>query len=72
MALKNWNVPPLIAQWIEQLHNPHVGDHIKDNYRQMLQNVEEACKMEVDWFLASRKPKASAPKVAEKKPRKKG
>lgn len=72
MALKSWNVPPLIAQWIEQLHNPNVGDHIKDNYRQMLQNVEEACKMEVDLYLATRaKMSAKAPTV-EKKSRKKG
>lgn len=66
MTLKVWTIPPLIEQWINQLHDPNVPEHIKENYKMMLTNVAEACQTEVTWFNTVRF------KITEKKSRKKG
>lgn len=45
--MRNYNIPPIIADWLGKLNNPSEPTHIRDNYRMMIENVVEACNSEL-------------------------
>lgn len=45
--MSNYNIPPLLQQWIDKLCDRNTPQHIKENYAMMLDNVREACEKEV-------------------------
>jgi hypothetical protein len=48
--MKEYALPPIIINWIENLHDQKLPLHIRDNYARMMSNVSDACITEVAKF----------------------
>jgi hypothetical protein len=53
--MPNKPIPPLIENWINELGNTNNNLHIRTNYKNMLENVRDACDAAVKRFLDASK-----------------
>lgn len=54
MTIRRAPVPPIIAQWIEELHNKQARNHVRDNYCAMLENVVDQVNSALEKFYKER------------------
>jgi hypothetical protein len=62
--MKNYVIPPIIKNWIDQLKDTSQPVHVRENLAMMLENVRAACAAEVTKYRKESTPKI---KVARKK-----
>ena len=46
-----YNIPPAIKDMISKLRDESIPYHIRNNYKLMLENISQACSIEIERFI---------------------
>lgn len=50
----NKPLPPIIENWVTDLNSPNTPSHIRENYKNMLENVVEAANLALQKYYNDR------------------